>query len=132
MENYSLTLEVLDGIYCVCKGLPSYLIEDMLNKSNFFSFTKTSDEVSVVCNEEAIPHYADAVYEKGWQILKVAGPLDFALVGILSNISSLLKKAGISLFVISTYDTDYILVKESNLQQAICALKAGGHTVIPL
>jgi len=132
MENYSLTLEILEGIYCVCKGLPHHLIDDILDKSNFFSLTKTCDEVSVVFNQSLIPDFEEAVYEKDWKVLKVVGPLDFALVGILSNISLLLKNAGISLFVISTYDTDYILVKESSLQQTICVLKEGGHIVRPL
>jgi hypothetical protein len=129
MEKYSLTLEVLEGTYCVCKGLPTHLIGDMLSKSNFFSLTQTSDEVSIVCNEEIVPDYIGAIYEKGWKAIKVVGPLDFALVGILANISSLLTKAGISLFVISTYDTDYILVKNTTLAQAISALEIGGHVV---
>ena len=129
MKNYSLTLQVLKEMYCVCKGLPSDLINDIMNKSNFFSFTKTSDELSVVCNQEVIPDYIGAVYEKDWKILKVIGPLDFALVGILSNLSYYLTQAGISIFVISTYDTDYVLVKDSDLKEAIHALEAGGHII---
>ncbi len=129
MKHYCLDLEVLQGTYCICKKLPSYLINDIQYKSSFFSLTKTADEVSIVCNQGVIPTNMQIALEKDWKILKVVGPLDFSLVGILANISSLLAQASISIFVLSTYDTDYILVKKSSLSEAINALKKGGHTV---
>lgn len=129
MNNYSLHIDVLDGNYCVCKGLPLSSLSHLQNKSSFFSLTKTNEELSVVCDQEIVPHYLEVSYEKDWRLLKVAGPLDFALVGILSNLSSLLTKANISIFVISTFDTDYLLVKQTDLPNAVLALEEGGHII---
>jgi hypothetical protein len=129
MTTYHLNIEILESTYCVCKGLPTVLIQDLSNKSSFFSFTKTTDEFSVVCEQHLISDYLKVTCEKDWKILKILGPLEFTLVGILSNISSLLAEANISLFTISTYDTDYILVKEKSLLQAIHVLEKAGHTI---
>ena len=67
--------------------------------------------------------------EEGWKALKVRGPLDFSQVGILASIAGPLSNAGISIFTISTFDTDYILIKEGTLKPAITALEAAGHQV---
>jgi hypothetical protein len=129
MTNDHLSIAILENIYCVCKGLPTVLIQDLANKSSFFSFTKTVDEISIVCEQGLIPDYLKVTCEKDWKILKVIGPLEFTLVGILSNLSTLLAEANISLFTISTYDTDYILIKETSLIQAIHVLEQAGHTI---
>ncbi len=89
---------------------------------DFFSITKTADELSVVCSEDKIP--SDVKVEKGWRCLKVEGPLDFGLTGILSSLAEPLAKAKISIFAISTFDTDYILIKKENLQKALEILGA--------
>jgi hypothetical protein len=94
----------------------------------FFSVTHTPDELSIVCEETRIP--AGVTVEKGWRALRVAGPLDFALVGILAQLSSALAAAGVSIFAISTYDTDYILIKEPSLPSALSALRHAGHTIM--
>ncbi|MBS0652450.1 MAG: ACT domain-containing protein [Verrucomicrobia bacterium] len=83
----------------------------------FFSITKTDDELSVVCSEDNVPQ--DVKVEKGWKCLKVEGPLDFGLTGILSSLAQPLAEAKISIFAISTFDTDYVMVKKENLQKAI-------------
>lgn len=88
--------------------------------NNFFSITKTDDELSVICSEEKIP--ANIRAEKGWRAFKVQGPLGFILTGIVSSLSAPLAKAEISIFYISTYETDYILVEEKNLVKAKKAL----------
>lgn len=88
--------------------------------SSFFSITGTEDETSLVCQEELIP--SDCIAEKGFRALKVQGPLAFELIGILSSLLNPLADDGISVFAISTYDTDYILVKEKALDQSIAAL----------
>ena len=129
MENHSLSLEILKGTYCITKGLTFEHIHEIQAKSEFFSMTKTPEEFSVVCHEAAIPLSSEIYCERDWKVLKVAGPLDFSLIGILSNISTLLQKASISLFVVSTYNTDYILIKASNVTQAISALRQGGHII---
>jgi uncharacterized protein len=92
------------------------------DNGTFFSVTRTADEISVVCREDLIP--ADCPGEKGFRILKVKGPLDFNLTGILASLLNPLAAAGISVFAVSTYDTDYILVKDENLKPALSALGA--------
>lgn len=89
---------------------------------NFYAITGTADETSIVCREDLIP--ADLLSEKNFRALKVNGPLDFSLTGILASLLNPLAAAGISVFAISTYNTDYILIKEKNLEQAIGLLSA--------
>ncbi|WP_345945508.1 ACT domain-containing protein [Methanosarcina sp. DH2] len=92
---------------------------------NFFSIKSTSKKLSVACQESSIPADipAGTRAEKGWSCLKVEGPLDFGLTGILAGISRTLAENGVSLFAISTYDTDYILVRETDLEHAAGTLK---------
>lgn len=89
---------------------------------SFHSVTVTADEVSIVCRENIIP--ADCLAERNFRGLKVEGPLDFSLTGILASLLNPLAKSGIAVFTISTFDTDYILVKEDNLEKAITALRS--------
>ena len=82
----------------------------------------------LVCPETDLPA-AVLQCERGWRALKICGVLDFALVGILAKISSLLANAGISIFAVSTYNTDYIFIKESHLQKAAAALRTNGYQI---
>ncbi len=128
MQEKILTMSLLKEEYGVCRlenddSIPAWAI-----KGNFFSITKTSDELSIVCLQENIPN--DIKCEKDWRVLKVEGPLDFSLVGILSSISSVLALKKISIFAISTYDTDYILVKETFLEKAVLSLREAGYNVV--
>jgi len=93
----------------------------------FFSVTRTSDELSIVCSAPQIPPGVAA--ETGWSALKVAGPFALSAVGVLAALATPLAKASISLFVISTFDTDYLLVSEKQLHAAIAALRDAGHRV---
>lgn len=93
---------------------------------DFVSITRTIDELSIVCEQKDI---AGLKIEKDWRVLKILGPLDFSEIGILANIAEILAKEKISIFVISSYDTDYILVKEVSLAKAIKALEKAGHIV---
>ena len=104
------------------------LIPDWAQKSNFFSITRTSDELSIVCSQDNIPN--DIKCEKDWRILKIEGPLDFSLIGILASISTILAQTGISIFAISTYDTDYILVKNNDIDAAVKSLIKERYNVI--
>lgn len=128
MEEKILTMKLLNGKYGVCRLDKNELIPTWAQNSNFFSITKTSDELSIVCSQDDIPD--DIKYEKDWKILKILGPLDFSLIGILSSISTILAQKGISIFAISTYDTDYILVKNKDIDNAIAALIAERYEVI--
>lgn len=120
MSEKILTMRLLDEKYGVCRLDKNELIPQWAQKSDFFSITKTSDELSIVCPQDNIPN--DIKCERDWRILKVEGPLDFSLVGILASISAVLAKEGISIFAISTYDTDYILVKNNDVDKAIKSL----------
>jgi hypothetical protein len=92
------------------------------------SVTQTDEEISVVCREDAVPD--GVLAEPNWRCLKVKGPLDFTEIGVLAGIAKPLADARISLFCISTYDTDYILVQEPALESAIRALRSSGYGVI--
>jgi hypothetical protein len=98
----------------------------------FFSVTKTEDELSVVCEQASIPLPvpSELKCEKDWRMLKVEGPLDFSLTGILSSLAGPLAAAKISIFAISTFDTDYILVKSENLSRACETLRHSGFTIL--
>lgn len=95
--------------------------------ASFFSITRTPDELSILCPTAQVP--AGVLVEQGWRCLQVAGPLDFGLVGVLASLLGPLREAGISVFVISTYDTDYVLVKEAQLSRALASLRAAGHEI---
>lgn len=123
-----LTLKLLKERYGVCRLDKSSPFPEWVLHSDFYTITKTEDELSVVCVEDLIPQEIQC--EKDWNILKVEGPLDFALVGILSKISTILAQKAISIFAISTYDTDYILVKNKDIINAIEALVENGYEVI--
>jgi hypothetical protein len=93
-----------------------------------WSITRTPDEISIVTSEEhADPTWANV--EHGWRCFKVRGPLDFSLVGILAALAGTLAAANISVFAISTYDTDYILVRDGDADRAATALMEAGHAV---
>jgi hypothetical protein len=97
----------------------------------FYSLTHTAEETSVVLGEELLDTASSgADIERGWACFKVQGPLDFALVGILSRLSTALAAAGVSIFAISTFDTDYVLVKQESKAAATHTLTARGYTML--
>jgi hypothetical protein len=95
--------------------------------SDFFAVTRTADELSIVCPQDAVP--ADATAERDFRILMVEGPLDFALTGVLASIATPLAEAGISIFAISTYETDYVMVRAAQFTAAVEALQSAGWDV---
>lgn len=123
-----LRLELLPMPFAVCQ-----LAQDapMPPGAPFTFWARTDDEVSLVCPEADAPG-AYLRKEDGWRALRVAGTLDFSLVGILSRLTAALAEAGVGVFVISTYLTDYVLVREGQLEAAVAALSAHGHAVTPL
>ena len=128
MTEKKLTLRLLDGNYGVCRLTLGGEFPQWALTGNFYSITKTSEELSVVCAQQDIPE--DILCERDWRILKVEGPLDFSLVGILSSVSRVLADNHISIFAISTYDTDYILVKDKDAKEAVHALRGNNYNVI--
>lgn len=94
---------------------------------SLLSITRTPEELSIVCAAAAVP--AGIKAERGWRSLRVAGRLDFSMTGVLASIAGPLAAANVSIFAVSTYETDYVLVREPNLSAAIACLKKAGHEV---
>ena len=97
-------------------------------KKDFFFVGKTDDEISLVCATEDAPSNT-VEREDGWKAFRIQGVLDFSLIGILSKISTILADNQIGIFAVSTYNTDYILVKEQNFERALAALAAAGYEI---
>ena len=120
-----MELQKLDQDFTVCKI-------DSIDKVDFtrdFVFlSKTDDEISLVCESAFVPSTVIAS-EAGWKALKISGILDFGMLGVISKISSLLAKEGISIFVVSTYNTDYILVKAASFDKCVQTLACNGYTI---
>lgn len=128
MPEKFLTMKLLKEKYGVCSLNKEDAIPEWAQCDQFYSITKTMDELSVVCPQDCIP--GNIKCEKEWRIIKVEGPLDFSLIGILASISTILANKGISIFAVSTYDTDYILVKEKDITSAIDALTAENYKIL--
>jgi len=116
-------LHVVDGRYAVARlgaddAIPSWA------RGDFVSITRTRDELSIVCDEAAVPTHVRA--ERGWRCLAVDGPIAFETVGVAASITSALAQAGISVFFVSTFDTDYVLIKDESFARA-CDVLGIGH-----
>lgn len=123
-----LTLTLLPDRLAVCRLDCEAEVPGWAFSNTFFSITRTEDELSIVAAEERVP--PGLACEWGWVCFKVEGPIDFSLTGVLASILNPLAEAGVSIFAISTYDTDYVLVKEEKLKEAQGALKSAGHTIL--
>jgi hypothetical protein len=120
-----MTLKELAGSFTILKIGPDEAIPAWAVQSPFFSVSKTGEELSIVCESGSVPEGIEN-QSGNWKCLKVRGLLDFAQTGILSSIAGPLARAKISIFAVSTYDTDYILVKDQTLERAKEALKKSG------
>ncbi len=123
----SLTLSFLPDRYAVCRLGGDDPVPDWACSRGFVSITRTQEELSIVCLQDSVP--ADVSCRRDWRCLKVAGPLDFSQTGVLASLAGPLADAGIPIFVISTYDTDYLLVPESRATRAAEVLMDAGHQV---
>ena len=122
-----LKLEVIPVELAVVQLDPTADIPAWASAGDLYSVTRTPDELSVVCRQELLPDELPA--QRGFRALKVQGPLEFSAVGILESLARPLAAAGLSIFVISTYSTDYLLVPSADLPGACATLVAAGHTV---
>jgi len=110
----------------VCKVSES---SDINMNTDFYFIGKTDEELSLVCKTEDTPQNT-VERDDGWRGFRIQGVLDFSLIGILSKISGILAEHKIGIFAISTYNTDYILVKEENYERALTVLASEGYTVV--
>ena len=122
----AMNISVLEKTYAIYSFSSESDLPEWIYSSDFYSITKTEDEVSLVAVQSGfIPE--GLMRNSDWRILKVEGPLEFSLVGIIAEITSILANELISVFTISTYNTDYILVKQKDLDRSIAALNDKGY-----
>ncbi len=120
-----MTIQAIDGAFTVCQ-VKDFASADWTKPFTFAA--RTDEELSLVCRTENVPEEIIR-REDGWRAFRVQGTLDFALVGILSGIASVLAEERISIFALSTYNTDYVLVKEKEFLRAMDALKKNGYKI---
>ena len=139
-----MDLEVIESEFSICKfGIPATLSElldaplnaplnDLLNSPGAGAYVflqKTPDETSLVCESSRVPAGAIAV-EAGWRAFRISGTLDFSLIGVLAKISGILAEIGVGIYVVSTYDTDYVFMKSADFQNGLRALSDNGYRII--
>ncbi len=122
-----MNLIPLEGSFSICQLDPRSEVPVWAFESDFYSITRTPDELSIICNRLNIPKYLKC--DSDWRVLKIDGTFPFDEIGILNAITMPLAEANISLLTVSTYDTDFILVKESHFEQAVRFLESAGHSL---
>ena len=127
MDVQKLGLAVLPDRLAVHRLAAEDPIPSWASTGGFVSITRTHDELSVVCDELAAPE--GVARQAGWRCVQVLGPLDLSLVGVLASLIEPLAAAQLSVFAVSTYDTDYLLVRDDALDQVVATLRAAGHVI---
>jgi hypothetical protein len=122
-----LELSLLPGRFAILRLASKAPLPNWVTQGAFYSVTRTSDELSIVAEESSVP--AGTQSESGWRILKVQGPFVLSEVGVLASLAAPLAAAQVSMFVVSTFDTDYLLVTQEQLASAITALDRAGHSI---
>ena len=128
MTFRSLQLFIVPEHLAVIRLEPNAALPPWASSGALVSFTRTEDELSIVCPANSVP--AGVPCESRFSCLKVRGPLEFSETGVLASLASPLSEAGISLFVLSTFETDYILVAEDELERALAVLTGVGHQIL--
>jgi len=124
----AFTLSVLGETFAVSKLERGTHVPFWATSADWWSVTTTSDELSIVCPENKVP--IDITSNRGWKCLKVIGPLPFSLTGVLFSLLKPLAEARISVFTLSTFDTDYLLVKTQSLAATVNVLSLAGHRIL--
>jgi hypothetical protein len=123
-----LALTLLPGRFAVCRLPPDAPLPAGWDGGPFACAARTAEELSIVCDEAAAPE--GARIERGWRALRLEGPFPFEATGILASVARPLADADVGIFAVSTFDTDYVMVKEPQLDLAIRSLGAAGHELI--
>jgi hypothetical protein len=127
-QRHQLKFCQLPGTYAIVRLAPDAAVPDWATKGEFASITRTADELSIVCPTENLP--ADAHSSHRWICMKLKGPFQFSLTGVLESFLEPLSYSAIPIFAISTYDTDYVLVQEQDTDRALDVLHHAGHELV--
>jgi uncharacterized protein len=127
-ESVGVELRTLSERYAIARLAADAAVPEWVGGQEFVAVVRTRNELSIVCREDAVPPEHTEV-QREFRCLVVAGTLDFAQTGIIAQLAQPLAAAGISIFGISTYDTDHILVRQDDLDAAKTALEKAGHTI---
>jgi len=119
-----IKLTIIDGTFSIHRLASDEPIPAAVLREPFFAVLRSAAELSLVCSSSVAVEAQKT--SAGWACLEVAGPLDFGMTGIIASISKALSNASVPVFVVSSFDTDCILVRERDLDQAVAALRAGG------
>ena len=127
MDFRKLTLKILPKRLAVCRLDAKASLPDWIDQSDFYAVTRTEEELTIVCDEALV--VLGTKSETGWRCLKLEGPLDFSETGIVFSLTQPLTESGVAVFLISTFDRDYLMVKENDLTKTIDVLTTAGHRV---
>ena len=127
MSTHRLALSIERGMYAICRLAPDSPPPAWALECSHYSITRTREELSIVVPEQSVP--VEVIASRGWQLLRVAGPMPLDQSGILASVTTPLAAARVSVFAMATYDTDYILIPAAQRATALAALEAAGHRV---
>ena len=125
--NHQLTITVHPEVFAICRLEPEAEVPQWAGGEAFLTISRTKTELSIVCEEARVP--AEIHAERRRRLMQIAGTLAFSLTGILAAVAVPLAEAQISIFGVSTYDTDYVLVADADLEHAISVLESAGHVI---
>jgi hypothetical protein len=125
--SHQLTIVIYPKMYAVCQLGRDAAVPTWAKGPEFVSITRTPAELSIVCQQDLLP--GDVRAEKNRRLMRIEGKLGFELTGVLASVTAPLSKAELSIFAMSTYDTDYLLIADEDLQKATEMLEAAGHTI---
>ena len=130
MNGRRLTLRLLPAAFAICRLEPDAALPAWLPRQGFTATIRTEDELSIYCDQNAVPQEVRAA--RGWRALQLVGPFDFSETGVIASVAAPLAEAGISISVLATHDTDYLFVRNDALENAAEILQAAGHRVVGL
>ena len=125
---HQLKYRVLPEKLAVCQLAAGTRVPEWAVGAGFYCVTQTPEELSIVCEERRVP--PDVRAERDWVSLKLEGPFPFSMTGVLTSFLQPLAEAGVSIFAVSTFDTDFVLIKREKLESAIKALSRAGHEMV--
>jgi uncharacterized protein len=129
--GHRLKYRVVAERLAICRLAPENAVPDWALGDEILCVMRTRDELSIVCHEGRVAlDHEGVLVERGWAALRLEGPFPFAMTGVLSSFIEPLAQAGIPIFAISTYDTDYVLIKQQNVEPALTALGMAGHEML--